>query len=330
MLTGALMVSAINGSPYETLKNAAFDALFLDNLTLEGEVSLTVDGQVQEQAWIMTQIGNDSTFTRERSESPRMGWDSYHISYANQELRINHATITNDGTQWYSVRRMGGGHISHSPGYEMFGTAGRNSNQLRLAELVIDLFVGDLKNNLTISSQGDDMRRVSGAITGSQLPEIVRVLIDVALDEMNRFNTREYTREDFIDSHVLEIPIVSISIDRISGHADIDSDGNLRSVVGSVVVTIQNIFGDTHEIEGAIDLSLSDIGTTMTESPFPGASELFTEELFLELAGRRNGTLYFTVDEDGNINQGSITDRWPSRADNVRVDSTPSTLSMVR
>jgi len=325
MLAGALMVSAINGSPYETLKNAAFDALFFDNVTIEGDLVLRIDGDVEHRAQIHSYIGEDSSLTMDSTESPNLGQSWNGMTYNTSNLAFNMSTVTQDGVQWYSVRRQFNAHSGNSPGYDLFGPQGRDSNQLRLVELLIDLFVGDLKNNFTISSHGSDMRRVSGAITESQLPEIVRVIIDIALDGMSAWEDQNSTRqrEDFL--HVLEIPIRGVTINRISGNADIDSDGNLRYVNVVGMATIVNIFDDTHVIEGEMTFRFYDIGTTVPVSPFPGAADLFTEELFREIAGRPSGMLYFTRDASGNIDIDSITDRWPSRT--VTTRSSTLTLS---
>ena len=46
MLTGALTVAALNGSPYETLKNAIFNVFSYDNFIMEGEFTLIVNGEI--------------------------------------------------------------------------------------------------------------------------------------------------------------------------------------------------------------------------------------------------------------------------------------------
>jgi len=327
MLAGALVVSAVNGSPYETLKNAAFDALFYENVTIEGEFTLRIDGQVQETGWIKTQIGNYGSLTMEGGDEGLFSTSGL-LSYTSQEHTLNSSVVTDDGTQWYSIRRVRehDRHLGYSPGYEMFGAAGRNSNYARLAEVLIDLAVGNLKNNFTISSQGD-MRRVSGAITESQLPELVRVLIDLALEESYNWNSNR-THEDFGDN-VLDIPVRSLTIDRVAINADIDNDGNLRFVNGVGQVTIENMLGNTHVIEGEINVSFSEIGTTVPESPIAGISEIFTADLFESLTGSSTRVLYFALDEDGNIDIDSIGSQWPLGR-NLDADTLSSIRTSIR
>ena len=308
LLTGALMVSAINGSPYEALKNAALDALFFENVTIEMEAVLRVDGEVYEQTQMRYEIGDDRTLTFEVD-----GDQPLHISYETPYFRLNTSVVTEDGIQWYAIRRQNNIHRRNSIGYDMFGAAGgRNSNQLRLVEVLVDLFVGDLKNNFVISSYGNDMRRVTGAVTESQLPEIIRVLIDLGIEESTSWrNTDNMSREDF--SHVLDIPITGLTINRVQITADIENNGHLRTANITGQVTIENIFGDTHVLDAEFNLAFSDIGTTMPASPFPGVHELFAPDFFANVGGGTglSRTLYFALDADGNINVDSITPNWP-------------------
>jgi len=325
MLVGALTVSAINGSPYENLKNAVIDALFYENFTMEGEFTLRVDGHIHSRAWTRHYYGDESRLETSGNESHRLPGDTRpahsteNTNYHTRYFRINPVFTGGYGIQWYTVNwpwhnpnsALPQSTFPQSIGYEMFGQAGRSSNYLRLAELVVDLFVGDLKNNLTMNSQGDGITRISGAITESQLPEFVRIIIDIAIDEQLRWrDTQTLQREDFVD--VMDIPMRSITIDRVQGHADIDENGNLLNINVLGTATTETIFGDTHVIEIEGTMNFTDIGTTMPESPFAGANEIFHEHFnMLRERQMSNRQLFFTLDENGNINVDSITDQWP-------------------
>jgi len=322
MLMGALTVSAINGSPYENLKNAVVNALFYENFSMEGEFTFRVDNQLYARERIRTYFGNESRLEISSSET---GWrpgdespihSNNRMSYTTRYFRINPVFAGGGPVQWYIINNFDVFSSSHdlsSPqpmGYNIFGAAGRNSNYLRLAELAIDLFVGDLKNNLTMSSQADGNRRISGAITESQLPEFVRVIIDIAIDEQLRWrNTDNLSREDF--NNVLDVPMRGITIDRIQGNADIDSNGNLLYINVLGIATIESIFGDTYVLELEGNLRFTEIGTTMPDSPFPGAYEIFRGFSGTQASQWSNRQFFFTLDEDGNVDAGSITNQWP-------------------
>jgi len=311
VLVGALTVSALNGSPYENLKNAAFNTLFVDNMSYEGELTMHINGQLQEREWVR------GVHTREGTMSVSQSMDgSERLSFFNGEVRLNTTFgTTHDNNVWYNIHRVrwfNEDEWFNSLGYDMFGVEDRSATRLRFTELLIDLVVGDLKNNLTMNNQGDGMRRVSGAITESQLPEIVRVLMDMIIEETyNSAARRNRTREDY--ANMWDAPVRSISINRIHGNADINSDDILVYVSGGISLTIENMFGEVYTMDVAGSMRFTDIGSSVLESPIPGLLELFTYDFITETFGVAHQTVHFTLNSDGTVNENSLTTRWPSR-----------------
>jgi len=309
LLIGALTVSAINGSPYENLKNAVINAFFYESFTLEAEVTIRVDGQIHEHSWSRQYLGNDGWLNINSATG-----DESRASYTSSYFTVHPVNFGDNNVQWHMASRrfQGDTLFAGTPqplGYTIFGAAGRNSNYLRLAEMSADLLIGDLKNNLTMSTQSDGTRRISGAITESQLPEIVRVLIDIAIDEQLRWANTTRTRDEF--DNVLSIPMRNLTIDRIQGDADIDAYGNLLYVSFLGRATIENIFGDTHVVEIEGSSRFSDIGTTTPVNPFVGIEEILA-------APRETRQVFFTLNDDGSINQDSVTTHWPQLNQHVR------------
>ena len=332
VLTGTLAVSAFNGSPYETLKNAIFDTLMLDNFTFEGGIALTVDGEIYADEPLSAIWGNGRELSYYESHF------TFNTNFPDPNRRMSVSTVGHvDDTPWYYVRTWSYSSSIGSPsgnGNPILSPAERHSTEFRLAELAIDLVVGDLKNNFTLTDQGNGIRRIQGAVTGHQLPEIVRMFIDLRMEE--DFNSRLWMwpdgdfgqREDFYS--VLDIPFRSLNIDLLQGVADIDSDGLLTYVNVSAIASITNVFDDTHVLEVNFSIRLSDIGTSNPQIPIPGADELFTEEFLHELSvrnlfddeshiqelllgERRFATnFYFTVGDDGYIDPDSFTSTRPT------------------
>jgi len=318
MLVGALTVSAINGSPYENLKNAAINALFYDNFSFEGAFMLHVDGQVHTESRFRGYFGNESNLTISSLESESFPTGLENVFYTNPQFRVQTLNLSDFDIEWYMASRQSNAFtFQQSIGHEIFGVAGRDSNHLRLAELAIDFLAGDLKNNLAMGSY-DGNRRISGAITESQLPELVRVLIDIAIEEQLRAGrwgaNDNLQRSDFED--VLSTPIRSFALDRIQMHADIDDYGNLLYFNMLGIATIENIFGDTHVVEASSSMRFFDIGTTVPESPIYGITETL-EGLFAHFDGipelnmTRNRSLFFALDDEGNIIPESVSMDFP-------------------
>ena len=313
ILTGALTVAAVMGSPYETLKNAVFDALMLDNFTVVGEVSLTINGRIEESDRMHEAKGGGSSFSYSFDKhGVQSGW-----TYTEDGLTVGTLDIF-DGIQWYYARTSGarttlpGGSMLNPITGGMLTPEDRASAQFRLMELAIDLLVGDLKNNFTMTQQGGGVRRVNAAFTESQLPEIIRVFRDVMIEEQLRWYNGDYgNREDFGDP--MHAPMRSMSIDRVQITADVDSDGNLIYLNAGATLTATTVFGDANLIEIGIVTSFTDIGTTVPEIPIPGARELLTEVLDRNrpTATTWFSEVFFTRNADGSINLDSIMPEHP-------------------
>ncbi|MCL1845720.1 MAG: hypothetical protein FWF77_07435 [Defluviitaleaceae bacterium] len=298
VLSGALAVSAFNGSPYEVLKDAIFNAMFYENFTAESEFTMRVNGQIVENDRSVQAQGHNRNLSLSYAEGVRTRMD---FSNGDLSLSMSNRDVDMYGRQWYTV-------TTHDPRWRNLHSSGglfgmgeigdRESNYIRLYELFIDLMVGDLRHNMYMTSQGDGTRRVSGAITGSQLPEIVRVLIDIAVESDSR-DAATFTPRPNQESW--EMPMRELTINRIDGTADIDSDGNLLYIRGGVNVTLVNIFGEVNVVEAELAVRFSDLGTSFPQSPIFGAEEMFTPAFMFAQQNSRYASLMFRLDEFGNI-----------------------------
>jgi len=313
ILTGTLTVAAINGSPYDILKTALFDAVMFENVTLDGEFTMRVNGVVDntQRARVVhtsqSALSFYSTFDRNLGARESVNFDS-------PELSLSTSTHGPYQGVWYSVTVRGQQDIANRADWRRTTIGGmsadeRYSNWFRLAEVGLDLVVGNLRNNISISHHGDGVRRVGGAITESQIPEIVRILVDIGAEESYR-RAGSFQRRD--GDGVFDIPMRSMIIDRVSGHADIDAMGRLIYFHGLTAVTVVDMFGVVSAVEFEVNLHFSDFGTSVPYIPVPGVAELFTLD-FVELHTENawNRRLHFQLDAFGNIDQSTITDQWP-------------------
>jgi len=302
MLVGAVTVAAIEGSPYETLKRAALTALTNENFTVQGEMTISLNGEVYETQRIHY-VQTETCFA-DLARVRRAVEDGFFFSTENLEIY----PVLQMTELWYAARTTRGNHFR---GAGLLSAEELDTARFRFMELMIDLMVGDLKNNMFMSSS-DGVRRVSGAISHSQLPEIVRLGIYMAIEENLRWYDEDFgVREDF--RHPMDIPVQNVTVNRISGNADIDAEGNLLYISVYANITTMDVFGGSNVIQLSAVLNFSDIGTSVVESPIEGAVELFTSEFMYERFGRRYITVYFTRNADGSVNRESITTTWPAQ-----------------
>ena len=303
LLSSTLVVSALNGSPYETLKNAVFNVFTYESFKMDGEFTFKIDGRKIESETIRILASENGYIEFEN--------DGF-VSFAYDDLIIRRSYSAQDGTQWYSATINSWN--SHHNIFPRMTHEDRNSASFRFAELFIDILVGDLKNNIYMTSNGG-VRRISGAITHNQLPELVRVGIEMMIENDRRWRAGNYgVREDYRCPS--EIPMESLTFNHIGGEANIDNMGNLTYLNISVIASVVNVFGDHHVFEISVRANFSDINETTIEIPILGAREFFTPEFIESITGRRYNTVHFTLEEDGSINAGSVIDTWPGNLRN--------------
>ena len=208
VLSGAMAVAAINGSPYETLKKATLDALTHRNATVEGSMKLTVNGEpvTEEKSHY---ISGDDSFM---SWNFDLNGNSSGYTFSSNGLSISPEYVSEDGTQWYFARvNPRSDYDSYwRGGLAMFSPADRESSQMRFIELLADALIGDLKNNITMST-GDGVRVITGTLTESQIPELAKAGIDMFVEQSAggyygstndiSFDGREYVYEQINIRH---------------------------------------------------------------------------------------------------------------------------------
>ncbi len=374
LLCGALAAAAITGSPYETLKSAAFDALTLSNATITGEASIYVDGQLMTTQKIFSKDTEDESYSGLfDDEGAARGF-----SYQGKELNISTVGESSTGETRYSAYSNNSSGYSYDVRTSVFGISSEDLNtaEMRFMEMLLDVMVGDLKNNVTMSSDGDT-RIISGTLTAAQIPELVNAGLDaltsvsmsgrtysdsetLSYDAARRVqtvkrttiegaektvevveltladkSTEEYwdsqygwadvngktyvvTAENVLSSEVtaataedygddlFSAPPTKIRIDYVHGEATVDGDGHLNAVDGRAIVNIEDVLGKSYAVEIAIALDISDIGTTVVECPIPNAAEVLAPYF------TSGGNVYFTLNPDGTINVGSISENYRS------------------
>jgi len=312
ILSGAVTAAAIMGSPYETLKKAIFDAAFYENVTVETTFTVNVNGELvnSEKTYVISGKNSDLQLYFDNDGNI----ERFH--YFTNGLSITPLHWYSDGndSEWFQAN-VNPWNNNHTGASSFLGIDDQNSSYMRFLELLIDLLVGDLKNNVTMSFE-DGIRTIRGTLTESQVPEIVKAAIDIMVEQSNSYWSDTLpTREDFVGRDPYDAPMQDFIINYVRGEAKVDADGNLLYLEASAVMTSTNIFGDVSTIDINYMMRFSDIGTSNPECPIPDAVELLTSDNIEMLYGRDFMTVYFKLDENGAINADSVTTTYPGELD---------------
>ena len=185
VLSGAVAAAAVMGSPYDTLKRALLDALTYRNVTEETHASILVNGVPIEESRAHNILGDDSSISYVFGTDGNI--TGYYYRSNGLYVYPEFISLKNGvDTQWLRAdvnpyRRYN----SYSGGgLAMFSREDRNSAKMRFFELLADALIGDLKNNITMTSE-NGIRYVQGTLTGSQVPELAKAGIDALIEQSN-------------------------------------------------------------------------------------------------------------------------------------------------
>jgi len=186
MLSGAVTAAAIMGSPYETLKNAALDTLSAENVTVESTTTIFVNGELVRLDKTYYSQGDESYLNYYYDEDGVINGFNFRAAGFSTGEDWSTRYDTDIETKWYyanvwpvDIKSYNYRSYSYNA---FFGTVNRSTAYARLVELLIDLVVGDLKNNVTMTSENGN-RSIRAAFTGSQMPEIVNVGIEFLIEQ---------------------------------------------------------------------------------------------------------------------------------------------------
>jgi len=201
VLSGAVVFAAVTGSPYEILKKATLDAMTYHNVTMEGQMTLTINGIIEEELKFRCVAGENACLEYDSDENGDISSDKY--SYAGRGLNIRPLYVAEDGFPWYRADIWPGEFVPNSR-YFVIDAQERHAAAMRFLELAIDALVGDLKNNVTMSSE-NEIRVIRGTLAERQVPELLKAGLDLLAEEVAAplyktkkvsFDGKEYVYED--------------------------------------------------------------------------------------------------------------------------------------
>lgn len=194
ILAASMTVAALNGSPYDTLKDTAFNMLSVKNATISYDASISVNGVEHESAYGVTAFSENASSTYGGNADSPIDSASQ-ANYQSKKYSLYPAS-TRDGVATQYRLYYNNEDMNVSDDFSLFSGLSeysRSDMYVRLGELALDLVVGDLKNNIAVSGY-DDVKTMSMALTAQQIPELYNALLTVILAENSSYsgNRNEY------------------------------------------------------------------------------------------------------------------------------------------
>lgn len=194
LLCSAAVANIGNAGGYEAYKQGLLGLLNMDSYSGHGSIELTLDGTSLVTARYVEKFNKDAkageaiSYTSmdgysEMFDMTDGGYENWHV--VNPEDHITETPYTyyeydSKNDSWYINTGYSAGGIFSD--FNIDTTSEYEQKMLRIAELAVDMFVGDLKNNFVYLGSEDGLRYYRISLSGDQLPEIVQAVMSLAFD----------------------------------------------------------------------------------------------------------------------------------------------------
>jgi hypothetical protein len=281
LLVSTAVADSLTRSPYDQLKDAIkFTSRTMteqvDNFTVKTTTALSDNGEVlmSESATIKTDLKEGKT---ENTTAKRFGdkAESLSFSYTDRERSI----FYDSGSDTYYVNEYT---MPTEYTKEMMHMSSPIDNPFddesaADVEKIVDAFIGNLKNYVTVTTAEDGSKEFTGTLSGAQIPALVNAVVSFVSKQY--FSSSYYYAQDYkqyssnyIDYQEPATPLLpeikgDVLVKSVEGSVSVNADGIIVGFMIKGVVSGKDADGNPHDIGLEANGAIEDIGSTVVAMP---------------------------------------------------------------
>lgn len=310
LLTMAVFANYDNANGYSTIKTAAKNMLYTDNMTVNASMEANIDG---------VSLGKyDGTIKLDKTGDVKM---QSVMNFSSGEYTTKSLETVQDGYRYNKYDYdYDGTSYDHSSGYkyrvsdDSFPMIMDRDNEMftkgvNLVETLCDTLIGDVKNNIVLENTNGDSRTYRLNMTGEQLPKYMTAAFsffcasqraDNTLNEQDieLSETEQLIREMFLGQ-------TEPFINSVNGSATVDEQNRITGFDGKLIITGYDNQGNVKDMTFDICMTAGEFGTTAIERVNPDEYE--------------DVMSYATTDESGNEIIVDSVDKSEATADRIEI-----------
>lgn len=258
-VTGCILLSlsvttfANTGSGYTDYKAAVEATMLAKNATVAAQYEVTDKGAI-----ILTGSSTQKLNNNDKSSKTSITVDG--ITKAFETSAVNGNSITKADGKYFSTNKS-----ANKPERAQKMNISASSNTVKLAEMLVDTLVGDVKNQFVENGQ-----TISVNLEGAQIPELVRLALSTAVENSN--HTGEFKNNgkqgpgESMKPMMDNMPkLTNIDVKSISMTATVDGT-TLKDNEFTVAVTGTDVNGVSHELVVKLNAKITDVGNTKIDA----------------------------------------------------------------
>ena len=258
-VTGCLLLSiaattfANTGSGYTDYKAAVEATLLAKNATVAAQYEVTDKGAI-----ILS--GNSTQKLNNKDKSSKTSITVGGITKAFESSAVNGSFITEADGQYFSTNKG-----AEKPDTDKRENLTSSSSTVKLAEMLADTLVGDVKNQFVENGQ-----TISVNLEGAQIPELVRLALSTAAENSNHMGaSKDNAKQDPNESMkpmMDNMPkLTNIDVKSIAMTATVDGT-TLKDNDFTVAITGTDANGASHDMTLKITAKITDVGSTKVDA----------------------------------------------------------------
>lgn len=258
-VTGCILLSlsattfANTGSGYRDYKAAVEATMLAKNATISAQYEVTDKGAI-----ILS--GNSTQKLNNKDKSSKTSITVNGITKAFESSAVNGKLITEADGKYFSTNK-GNGKSDNNQRENLSAS----SNTVKLAEMLADTLVGDVKNQFVENGQ-----TISVNLEGAQIPELARLALSTAAENSNRMdaskaNGKQGPNESMMPMMGKMPKLTNIDVKSIAMTATVDGT-TLKDNEFTVTITGNDASGVAHEIAVTLNAKITDVGSTKVDA----------------------------------------------------------------
>jgi len=258
-VTGCILLSlsaatfANSGSGYADYKAAVETTLLAKNATVAAQYEVTDQGSI-----ILS--GNSTQKLDNKDRSSQTSVTVGGVTKAFATSAVNGTVITEADGKYYSSTK-GNGKFDGDHRADLSAS----SSTVKLAEMLADTLVGDVKNQFVENGQ-----TISVNLEGAQIPELARLALSAAAENSNHSgdfkNSGKQGPGESMKPMMDQMPkLTNIDVKSLAMTATVDGT-TLKDNDFTVVLTGNDLSGVAHEITVKLSAKITDVGSTKIEA----------------------------------------------------------------
>ncbi len=255
LLSVSVTAFATSGSGYESYKDAVKSTMLTENATVDAQFEVKDNGAIILSGNSIQKLDKESS-----SSKSNINIDGTTKTYETSEAAGSLIVKADDA--YYSAVDDEKDEDNNKDEEKDFSA---NSSTVKLAEMLTDTIVGDVRNQFVTDGQN-----ISVNLEGAQIPELARLAVSAVAENIDKVDKNISNEGGNFDESMISImntvpKLTNIDVKSIAMNATVDGN-TLKNNEFTIVITGNDADGVSHELSILVSAEITNVGNTAIDT----------------------------------------------------------------